>query len=141
MKRTEDVRKLLEKAETFGLDNAKVLKKYTPEELACIYNGIGPAAFPQWLRDLISALHPTLAPAALIHDVEFHETDKSKEGFEGANERFKENGYKCAKAEFAWYDPRRYAVMNQARRFGNYCRLFGWAAWDAECSCALCSPR
>ena len=49
--------------------------------------------------------------------------------FTESNRRFKRNGAKVAKAEFAWYNPRRYAVMNSARRFGNICQTFGWAAW------------
>ena len=48
-----------------------------------------------------------------------------------SNKRFKRNGYKVASAEYAWYNPRRYVVMNQARRFGNICQCFGWAAWMA----------
>ena len=39
-------------------------------ELFSIYNGIGPDSFPEWLRGLVSALHPSLAVAAFIHDIE-----------------------------------------------------------------------
>ena len=51
--------------------------------------------------------------------------------FAGSNERFKSNGRRAAKAAFGWWNPRRYIVMNQARRFGNCCQLFGWKAWLA----------
>ena len=54
---------------------------------------------------------------------------RTKESFTASNKRFKRNGSKVAKAEFAWYNPRRYAVINSARRFGNICQTFGWAAW------------
>ena len=86
-------------------------------------------------------MHPSLAAVALIHDVEWHETDKTKEKFAESNDRFKQNGYKVAKSEFAWYNPRRYVVMNQARRFGNYCQLFGWDAWNSDCTCSVCRKK
>lgn len=78
---------------------------------------------------------------ALIHDVEWHESDKSKERFAESNARFKANGYKVAESEFGWYNPRRYVVMNQARRFGNICQLFGWGAWTTDCICTVCRKR
>ena len=67
--------------------------------------------------------------ALKLNDVEYDESDGSRSGFEVANERFKRNGYLIAKAEFGWYNPIRYIVMNQARRFGNYCNIGGWLAW------------
>ena len=57
-------------------------------ELCSIYNGIGPDAFPEWLRNTISALHPSLAVVAFIHDCEWHESDCSKEKFAASNDRF-----------------------------------------------------
>ena len=119
MNRLKELKELRAKAESLQLDNAAILRKYNMQQLCAIYNGIGPDSFPDWLRECISALHPSLAVVALIHDVEWHETDKSKEKFTESNDRFKQNGYKVAKAEFGWYNPRRYVVMNQARRFGN----------------------
>ncbi|MEG2076732.1 MAG: hypothetical protein RRY34_09540 [Victivallaceae bacterium] len=109
-----------------NLDGIEILDKYKVDELSNIYNGIGPDAFPEWLRKGISFLHPSLAVLALIHDVEWFEGDYSKASFTASNERFKSNGYKVAKAKYAWYNPVRYVVMNQARRFGNLCQLFGW---------------
>lgn len=141
MNRLKELKALRSKAEELQLANAALLAKYSLTQLSAIYNGIGPDSFPDWLRDFVSALHPSLAVAALIHDVEWHETDKSREGFAESNDRFKQNGYKVAKSEFAWYNPRRYVVMNQARRFGNYCQLFGWDAWNADCTCAVCRKK
>ena len=109
--------------------------------LAQIYNGIGPDAFPEWLRKGVSALHPSLAAVAFIHDIEWHESDGSKEKFTASNDRFKRNGYRVAKAQFGWYNPRRWIVMNQARRFGNVCQLFGWSAWTSPCECAVCRKK
>ena len=127
MNRLKELKTLKEKAEELQLDNREILRKYTLTELSAIYNGIGPDSFPEWLRNCISALHPSLAVVALIHDVEWHESDKSK--------------YKVAESEFGWYNPRRYVVMNQARRFGNICQLFGWGAWTTDCICTVCRKR
>lgn len=141
MNRLKQIKELKIKAEALQLENAEILNKYNMQQLCSIYNGIGPDKFPEWMRDFISILHPSLELAAFIHDVEWHETDKSKEKFKESNERFKRNGYTVAKAEFSWYDPRRYVVMNQARRFGNYCHLFGWDTWSSDCNCAVCRKK
>ena len=141
MNRLKEIKKLRAKAESLKLENAEILRKYNIQQLCSIYNGIGPDAFPDWLRDAISALHPSLAVVALIHDVEWHESDLSKETFAESNYRFKRNGYTAAKAEYAWYDPRRYIVMNQARRFGNICQALGWSAWTSPCECAVCEKK
>lgn len=127
----KEVKELLSVCEEYELEGREILRKYTNTELASIYNGIGPESFPLWLRSVLDALHPSLAPVAFIHDVEWEESDGSKESFAASNERFKQNGYRVAKALFAWWRPRRYLVMNDARRFGNICQAFGWNAWYA----------
>ena len=138
---TEEALRLRTLCEKYGLENREILAKYKNTELASIFNGIGPDVFPDWLRNTITALHPSLAVVAFIHDVEWHESDGSREKFTESNERFKTNGYAVAKHRFGWYDPRRYIVMNQARRFGNICQLFGWKAWTTDCVCAVCRKR
>ena len=71
----------------------------------------------------------------------FIATDPKGELFSKTSGIAKANGYKVAEAEFGWYNPRRYIVMNQARRFGNICQLFGWKAWTTDCVCAVCRKR
>ena len=78
---------------------------------------------------------------AFIHDIEWHESDGSKEKFTESNNRFKNNGCTVAKANYSWWNPLRYIVMNHARRFGNICQLFGWAAWCSPCECAVCKKK
>ena len=141
MNRLKEIKELKRLAEEFQLENREIIGKYTMCELASICNGIGPDSFPEWLRDCISALHPSLAVVAFIHDIEWHESDGSKEKFAESNARFKRNGYKAAKAGYGWYNPLHYIVMNQARRFGNLCQLFGWSAWTSPCQCAVCRKK
>jgi len=129
MSKVKEVKKLLKLVEKYDLEGREILKKYTPTKLAKIYNGIGPDAFPEWLRDVITDLHPSLAIVALIHDVEWYESDNSEASFTASNDRFRRNGYKVAKAEYGWWNPARYFVIWDARKFAWACQEFGWVAW------------
>ncbi|MDD4817285.1 MAG: hypothetical protein PHI85_04880 [Victivallaceae bacterium] len=137
----KEISALRSEALRLQLEGAGVLMKYSVSDLRYIYNGIGPDSFPVWLRDIVSALHPSLAVVAFIHDVEWHETDYQSATFAASNDRFKRNGYRVAAARFRWYDPRRWIVMNQARRFGNLCQTFGWSAWCSPCQCEVCKKK
>lgn len=136
-----EIKSLCAQAEKYQLENREILKKYKNTELSSVYNGIGSDSFPEWLRYFISVLHPSLAVVAMIHDVEWHESDCSIGKFGESNARFKRNGYAVAKAKFGWYDLRRYIVMNQARRFGNICQRFGWDGWITPCRCKVCQKK
>jgi hypothetical protein len=136
-----EVKQLRRMAVEAGLDGAKKLQRYSIEDLKKIYNGIGSDSFPEWLRAVISYLHPTLRPVAMIHDVEWHKSDGKMATFTASNDRFKANGYKIAKYRYCFLDPRRYIVMHQARKFANVCQLFGWSAWTSPCECAICRAK
>ena len=125
----ETIGKLRAATERYGLDNRWVADKYTDEQLAKIYNGLGSDSFPRWLRAVLTDLNPLLEPVAFIHDIEWHEADGSREAFNASNKRWRCNGYRVAQVEFRAWDPRRYLLMNRVRRFGNYCQAFGWNAW------------
>lgn len=141
MNRLKAIKNLKAQAKRLQLENHELISKYKMWELSSIYNGIGTNSFPEWLRNCISALHPSLEVVALIHDIEWHESDQSKKKFAESNDRFKRNGYKVAKTHYNWYNPLRYIVMNQARRFGNVCHLFGWPTWHSPCDCAVCRKK
>ena len=128
---TEEASRLRTLCEKYGLENREILAKYTDEQLAAIYNGIGPEAFPEWLRAALDAMHPSLAPVAFIHDVEWHESDGSASSFEASNARFRRNGIAVACAAFGWWRPRRYKVMWDAVKFARVCQRFGWSAFLA----------
>ena len=136
MATVDEVRRLKELCEEYGLEGREILSKYTDEELAAIFNGIGPDAFPQWLRSALDALHPSLAPVAFIHDVEWHESDGTEASFAESNARFRRNGCKVASAAFGWWRPRRYLVMWDAVKFARICQRFGWSAWLAPSKAA-----
>lgn len=131
MATVDEAKHLKELCEEYGLEGREILSKYTDDELAAIFNGIGPDAFPQWLRSALDALHPSLAPVAFIHDVEWHESDGTETAFAESNARFRRNGCKVASAAFGWWRPRRYLVMWDAVKFARICQRFGWSAWLA----------
>ena len=58
----DEIKRLKGLCEEYGLEGREMLAGHTDEELAGIFNGIGPEAFPQWLRAALDALHPSLAP-------------------------------------------------------------------------------
>ena len=87
----ETIAELRAKTERYGLDNRWIADKYTDEELARIYNGLGPDSFPRWLRAVLTDLNPLLRPVAFVHDVEWHEADGSRESFDESNRRWKRN--------------------------------------------------
>ncbi|WP_176014440.1 hypothetical protein [Victivallis sp. Marseille-Q1083] len=70
MNRLKEILELKRLAEEFQLENREIIAKYNMQELCSIYNGIGPDAFPEWLRNAIFVLHPSLAVIAFIHDIE-----------------------------------------------------------------------
>ena len=141
MNRLKEIKQLKELAEKYRLEGREIIGKYNMQELCSIYNGIGPDAFPPWLRKGISALNPSLAVVAFIHDIEWHESDGSKEGFKASNDRFRTNGCKVADAEYAWYNPRRWLVRHQAAKFARLCQSFGWSGWASPCDCAVCCKK
>ena len=125
----EDLYTLISTAKEMKLENVEILDRYSFRQISEIYNGIGPDRFPEWLREMLDDLHPSLCVVALIHDLEYYEGG-SKEMFTESNERFYRNGKTVAFAKYAWYDPLRYLVWNKARQFRNICNSFGWAGWN-----------
>ena len=109
----DEIKRLKGLCEEYNLEGREILDKYTDEELAALFNGIGPEAFPSWLRTALDALHPSLAPVAMIHDVEWSESDGKEETFAASNARFRRNGCKVASASFGWWN----MVPGKAREF------------------------
>ena len=119
-----EIKRLRAICEECELEGREILAKYTDEELVALFNGAGPEAFPSWLRTALDALHPSLAPVAMIHDVEWdapvavgdqvgrtseaseprsgrkgpRESDGRRKTFAASNARFRRNGCKVASA-------------------------------------------
>ena len=93
----KEVKRVTELCEKYELEGRDVIKGYTNTQLGSMYNGIGPEKFPGWLRAVLDALHPSLAPVAFIHDIEWSLSDGTKASFTESNRRFKRNGYKVTR--------------------------------------------
>lgn len=128
----EEIKSLRRKCSDLKLEGREILEKYSDKELQKICNGIGPEAFPKGIRSVTTSLHPTLEPVAMIHDVEFEESDGIKSTFTAANDRYYTNGCKAAKAEYGWCNPVRYIVIAQALRHSRLCQLGGWFGFKEQ---------
>ena len=128
MEGIDEIRRLRRACEDMELENRELLAKYTDEQLSDMFNGIGPQGFPGWLRKALDALHPSLKPVAMIHDVEWSESDGRRETFDESNERFRRNGITVARESFGWWRPRRYKVIWDAVKFARICQTFGFGA-------------
>lgn len=124
----KQVKELKEFALRLGLEGTEIFNEFRMTEMAGIFNGIGPERMPEWLRDAVSLLHPSLVVVAFIHDLEYAKGG-TRQVFTASNIRFRTNGYIAAKANYGWYNPLRYVVMARAARFSFYCQQFGWQGW------------
>lgn len=124
-----EISKLITIAQQNNLFGREILTWFSEEDIAEIYNGIGPDRFPKWLRDIITEANGLFEPAALIHDVRYH-IGGTFEDFTAANKEFRENCYTLVKAVYGWYDPRRYKWRFRAWRYAGYCQEFGWSGYN-----------
>ena len=95
-------------AKAANLEGAEILDNYTVAQLAEIYNGIGPEFLPEETRNRVTAYLSIFEAAALIHDVRFQESDKTRKAFNFANMEFRENCRTLGEFHYAWYNWRRY---------------------------------
>ena len=124
MSTIERIKQLLTIARQNALEGMTVVWQFDYEELAKIYNGIGPDRFPDWLRKIVTEANGLFEPAALIHDVEYH-IGGTREDFTAANDRFRRNCDLLIRKEYPWWSPMRYMLLNRVRRWANYCEMFG----------------
>ena len=122
------LRELLDVAESAGLDCPADFRRAGIDDLAVYCNGIGADWMPDWLREAISGLNPTLVLAADIHDIRYALGGTESER-KAADDEMLENGLKLANYRYGWYDPRRYWVRKQMRKFHAILREFGGWAW------------
>lgn len=79
-----------EMAKIAGFDAGPVASA-SIEKIRAAYNGCGPERWPQDLRDKLDEETAIFAPAVLVHDLEFTESDGSDEKLHEANERLHRN--------------------------------------------------
>lgn len=79
--------------------------------------------------DIIDYFNPYLAPIALIHDMEWMESDGSWKSFSRSNRRLKKNGKTLADVTYKWYRPGRYIMRSNAVMMYAACQAFGYPIW------------
>lgn len=121
----QHIRQLITIARQNNLECLSVVWRFDEDEIAKIYNGIGPDRFPDWLRAIITEANGLFEPAALIHDLQYH-IGGTKKDFTFANDVFLRNCRTLVKSVYSWYDPRRYKWLFRAWRYAEYCQEFGW---------------
>jgi hypothetical protein len=142
MATVDETSALLAKALELGLSGAVHCESIPLEDLAAMYNGIGPESIHvKWLseatckkisekvRATLSKKLATYAAATLIHDVRFAESDGTTRGFNYANDELEANNLIIADAKYAWYNPLRIFARRVGVKVADVCRVVGWSAW------------
>lgn len=131
MESIETINKLLHAAHIANLDGTADAATFGVVRLQEAYNGIGPEFLTPILRDKVTKYLALFAPAALIHDFRYDQSDGSLLMWKLANYEFFVNSYRLAREKYAWYNPRRYLAQEAAYLL--YLAVSsdgGWQAWQ-----------
>lgn len=129
-KNLAEIAALITKACDLKLTDAGWVACFSPEELATVYNGIGPEWLPYTLREKLTKYLAIFAPACLIHDFHYWIGDGTLKDFNYANDTLEANCRKCINAETKWYQLlRRAAGYYAAHLIAEACRRYGWSAY------------
>ena len=123
----EEIREKQQLARAADLSGAELLDDAAAVRRDC--NGIGAVWMPDATREWISTANPSLVVVADIHDRRYSEGGTEKDR-QAADAEFRANGLKMAKYVYSWYDPRRYWVMWQVRKFSALLAGFGALAFN-----------
>ena len=131
-KKLAEITALIKKALELKLTDAGWVACFAAEELAAVYNGIGPEWLPYALREKLTKYLAIFAPACLIHDFHYWIGDGTLKDFNYANDTLEANCRKCINAETKWYQLfRRAAGYYAAHLMAEACRRYGWSAYRA----------
>ena len=126
----EKLDRLIERAKAADLDGLDFLTSFDYDTLKREYNGIGPASLKPELRETLSMCLALFAPAALIHDMRYAASDRTRRNFNFANMEFFENCIKLANYAYTILNWRRYRAWFVARLMYKGVKSdFGWDAW------------
>ena len=129
-KKLAEIAALIKKALELKLTDATWVACFSPEELATVYNGIGPEWLPNSIREKLTKYLAIFAPACLIHDFHYWIGDGTLKDFNYANDILEANCRKCINAETKWYQLlRRAAGYYAAHLMAEACRRYGWSAY------------
>lgn len=96
----EEITELRQRCEKYELAGREILAEYSDAELAEMYNGAGPDAWPDDLRGLLTRAMLLFKPAVLIHDVQYTFSDGTEAGFAQTVSDWRTNCHKIFAADW-----------------------------------------
>lgn len=87
-----DISAFLRLASAAGLSIPKEMLATPPAQLVKICNGVGPASWPEFMRNKITMAYKCAQAAAAIHDFRYSQSDGTPEAQRAADREFLENG-------------------------------------------------
>ncbi len=102
----QEVKNICDLAEKYQLDGRDVLKDYSIEEIAEIYNGAGPDSWPELGREVLTNFMSLFKPVILIHDMDFDRSDGTEATFQAVTARWKTNCKLIMNAEYPFWTTR-----------------------------------
>lgn len=130
----ETARALMDEADRLGLECAPFLRSLPEEEVAAEFNGVGPEWFPAKAREVLDRVFELFLPAVAGHDLGYRHGDGTYRDFRRVNKMLGDDCVRIAEATFSWYDPRRYAYRDRARKIETACDIFGWPTYKSACA-------
>lgn len=124
---------LLSQIAEYALETPKNFSMLTAESIADIYNGAGPDWMPAWQRAILTEFLEIFEPVFVIHDIRFNFSDKTKRGFNTANNEMWRNMKRVLSAKFPLSNPLNWLSRAKwyTRAYIAYkaCKDCGWKAW------------
>ena len=114
----------------YNLDGREILDRYNDAELSTIYNGAGPDSWKpiSWkpiARDILTDLMKLFKPEILLHDVQFEESDGTRETFDHVTDLWKRNCRKIFDMEFPLWT---WKILKRSYRIE---RAYWWGVMQA----------
>ncbi len=117
------VREIREHCDRIGVRAPASFWRASMEELAAAFNGVGPDRWCPVFRSAVSWLLKPFFTAALPHDWEYSQPEKSYLAFTAANWRFAVNSWIEA------LDERRPGMIFMGLALAVLCQVFGWGGY------------
>lgn len=131
MKSVEEIEALIARAQEAELEGLGWLARFSLDEIAREYNGIGPEWAGEKCRDWSTRKFRIFEPAAVLHDMRNAVSDGTDDGFIYANREFLNNCLKLANHNYPWYSWRRYRARATAFALYEFVNgPGGYVAWQ-----------
>lgn len=131
----EEIKALCEEANEKRLYGISFLNNFSLAQIQDEFNGVGAEFLGDEIRGWLSDVLKVFLAAAMIHDLRNAMSDGSRVKFWSANDEFRRNCNKLAKAKYGIFTRKRYRALlvAQVLYFFVSTEAFGWKAWiDAK---------